>query len=58
MAEHVWVIGKPMDKLDSGKDGVTFMWKKLEDGALLAANDHTAVHKCDRRRKIIAANRC
>ena len=46
-----------MDELDGGNNGATLVWKKLEDCAMLAANDHTVVHKCDRRRRIIAANR-
>lgn len=47
MAEHIRIIGKPMDKLDSGEDGVTFVWKELENCAVFAANDHTVVHKRD-----------
>lgn len=46
-----------MDEFDGGKNGVTFVWKKLEDRAVLAANDHTVVHKCNRRGRIVAANR-
>jgi hypothetical protein len=57
MTEHIRIIGEPMDKLDSGKDGVAFNWKKLENCAMLAANDHAVVHKRDRGRGIVTANR-
>jgi hypothetical protein len=57
MAKHIRIVGKTMDELDGGKNGVTLVWKKLEDCAMLAANDHTVVHKCDRRRRIVTANR-
>lgn len=46
-----------MDELDGGKNGATFVWKKLENRAVLAANDYAIVHKCDRRWEVIAANR-
>lgn len=48
MAKHIRIIGEPMDELDGGNNGATLVWKKLEDCAMLAANDHTVVHKCDR----------
>src|SRR6267154_4739768 len=57
MAKHIRIIDEPMDELDGGKNRVTLVWKKLKDCAMLAANDYTVVHKCDRRRRIVAANR-
>jgi len=57
MAKHIRIIGEPMDKLDSRNYGVTLVWKKLENGAMLAADDYTMIHKCDRRGRILAANR-
>jgi hypothetical protein len=58
MAKHIRIVGETMDELDSGEDGITFVWKKLEDSAMLAANDHTAIHKRDGRRGIVTTNRC
>ena len=57
MAKHIWIIGESMDELDGGKNGVTFVWKKLENRAVLAANDYAIVYKCDRRGEVVAANR-
>lgn len=44
------------DELDSGKDIVAFIRKKLEDSALPVANDNTAIDKRDRRGRIVATN--
>jgi hypothetical protein len=56
MAKHIRIVGEAMDELDSGKDSIAFVRKKLEDSAMLATNDDTAIHKRDGRRGIIATN--
>ena len=56
MAKHIRIVGEAIDELDGRKDGITFVRKELEDSAMLAANDDTAIHKRERGRGIIATN--
>jgi hypothetical protein len=56
VTEHFRVVGETTDELDSGKDVVAFIRKKLKDSALLAANDNTTIDKRDGRGRIITTN--
>ena len=61
MAEHIRIIGESIVnsiyKLDGGEDVVALVWKKLEDRAVLATDNHTSVNKSYRRRGVLATNR-
>lgn len=62
MAEHIRIIGESVVdsiyELDGGEDIVALVWKKLEDCAVLATDDHTTVNKGYGRRGVLAADRC
>ena len=62
MAKHIRIIGESIVdsiyKLDGGKDVAALAWKKLEDRAVLATDDHTTVNKGYGRRRILAADSC
>jgi hypothetical protein len=62
VAEHIWIIGEsivdPIYELDGGEDVAALAWKKLEDRAMLATDNHTTVNKGYGRRGILAADRC
>lgn len=62
MAEHIRIIGESIVdsiyKLDGGEDIVALVWKKLEDRAVLATDNHTTVNKGYGRRGVLAADRC
>ena len=61
MAEHIRIIGEsvvdPIYELDGGDDVAALVRKKLEDRAMLAADNHTTINKGYGRRGILATDR-
>jgi hypothetical protein len=57
MAKHLRIVLETVGELNGGKDVAAFMRKKLEDSAMLAANNHTTVNKRDGRRGIVTTDR-
>ena len=62
MAEHIRIISESVVdsiyELDGGEHVAALVWKKLEDRAVLATDNHTTVNKGYGRRGILAADRC
>ena len=56
MSEHLGIFLWAIDKLDGRKNILGHNRQKLEDGAILPANDNTIVHESDGRGYVITAD--